>query len=83
LQKNRLTALLSEFKPELEKLIELKKIEIDVVPIKAGFISKKDSLAVLTDYQIFNKPYRTKISSKQKIRKHVRAILHLLNGAIL
>ncbi len=69
LQKNRMTDLLSEFKPQLAKLIEQNKISFAVLPIKSGFISKKDSLAVLTDYQIFNKPYRTKISSKQKFKK--------------
>lgn len=69
LQKNRMTELLSEFKPQLAQLIEQNKISFAVLPIKSGFISKKDSIAVLTDYQIFNKPYRTKISSKQKFKK--------------
>jgi transcription-repair coupling factor (superfamily II helicase) len=69
LQKNRLIELLSEYKTELADLIERKKIGITVFPIKAGFISKKEKIAILTDYQIFNKPYRTKISAKQKIKK--------------
>jgi transcription-repair coupling factor (superfamily II helicase) len=69
LQKNRLIELLSEYKSELADFIERKKIGITVFPIKAGFISKKEKIAVLTDYQIFNKPYRTKISAKQKFKK--------------
>ena len=44
-------------------------MKIEILPIKAGFISKKENIVVLSDYQIFNKPYRSKISSKQKFKK--------------
>lgn len=69
LQATRLRDLLSDFKPELREFIDDGRIKIEVLAIKAGFVSKKENLLVLTDYQIFNKPYRTKISSKQKKRK--------------
>ena len=69
LQSKRISELLSEFKDELAKLIEEKKINIVILPIKSGFVARKDNIVVLTDYQIFNKPYRTKISSKQKFKK--------------
>lgn len=69
LQSKRIKELLSEFREELANLIEEGKIKIEVLAIKCGFISKEGKLLLLTDYQIFNKPYRSKISSKQKIKK--------------
>ena len=76
LQSTRLFDLLSEFKPanlvggiELAELFELGKIKIVVLAIKSGFIAKNNGLVLLTDYQIFNKPYRTKLSTKAKYKK--------------
>lgn len=70
LQARRMTELLSEFKKELRDLIDEGKIKIDVLAIKTGFLCKEDKLLVLSDYQIFNKPYRTKISARQKYKKN-------------
>ncbi len=69
LQGKRLTDLLSDFKLELNQLIEQGLIKIYVLAIKKGFVSKQNKLVVLTDYQIFNKPYRTKITTKQKYKR--------------
>jgi len=69
LQAARIRELLSDFREELADLISGKKIKISVLPIKEGFVSRKDNIAVFTDYQIFNKPYRTKISAKQRYKK--------------
>ncbi len=69
IQNKRLTDLLSDFKIELSNFIEAGKIKVISFPIKSGFISKNDKIVILTDYQIFNKPYRTKIPALQKIRK--------------
>ncbi len=76
LQKARLYDLLSEFKPahpvvgeELNEFFELSKIKIVVLAVKNGFIAKNSRLVLLTDYQIFNKPYRTKLSTKAKYKK--------------
>lgn len=69
LQSNRLYELLSEYSEELKELFESGRIKIKVLPIKEGFYSKEDNLLILTDYQIFNKPYRTKISRKGKVKK--------------
>lgn len=69
LQSNRLKELLSDYRSELGELIETGRIKIIVLPIKNGFIAKISNLVVLTDYQIFNKPYRTKLSSKFKNKK--------------
>ncbi|MCW9066142.1 MAG: transcription-repair coupling factor, partial [Ignavibacteriaceae bacterium] len=63
LQTSRLTELLSEFNGELAELIESRKIKLETLPIKEGFIHNKEKILLLTDYQIFNKPYRTKLSS--------------------
>ena len=69
LQSKRLSELITEFDTELASFIEEGKIKIVSFPIKAGFISRNDKIVVLTDYQIFNKPYRTKISTRLKSKK--------------
>ena len=69
LQAKRMNALLSDFREELAALIENGNVKILTLAINKGFISKKDKLVILSDYQIFNKPYRTKISSKAKTSK--------------
>ncbi|MBI9073702.1 MAG: transcription-repair coupling factor [Melioribacteraceae bacterium] len=65
----RLYDLLTELKADIAELLESQRIKLRVLPIKSGFNCKDDKILVLTDYQIFNKPYRTKISSKQKYKK--------------
>ena len=69
LQTSRLTELLSEFNEELAELIESRKIRLETLPIKEGFIHNKEKILLLTDYQVFNKPYRTKLSSRKKYSK--------------
>jgi transcription-repair coupling factor (superfamily II helicase) len=69
LQTSRLKELLSEFKKELRELIESGKIKLETLAIKEGFLHKKEKLLLLTDYQIFNKPYRTKLPGKKKYKK--------------
>lgn len=68
LQAVRLKELLSEFNSELASLIETRKLRIEILAIKEGFIHKENKLLVLTDYQVFNKPYRTKSSKKTKYK---------------
>ncbi len=70
-QSKRLRDLLSDFKEELAALIEIGKVQIETLALKKGFVLKKEQTLVLTDYQIFNKPYRTKIPSRQ-IQKRSR-----------
>jgi len=69
LQSIRLKELLSEFKKELSDLIDSGKIKVETLAIKNGFLHKENKLLLLTDYQIFNKPYRTKAPSKKKFKK--------------
>lgn len=69
IQARRLFDLLSTFNEELNLLLEERKVKIKVLAIKEGFLLKDDKILVLTDYETFNKPYRTKISKKQKIKK--------------
>jgi transcription-repair coupling factor (superfamily II helicase) len=78
LQTARLKDLLIEFsegsrhqsgKEELSELIESGKVQLETLAIKNGFLHKEEKYLLLTDYQIFNKPYRTKISSKRKTAK--------------
>jgi transcription-repair coupling factor (superfamily II helicase) len=68
-QTKRLSELLSEINPELGELVESGKIKIETLAVKEGFLNKEDKILLLTDYQIFNKPYRTKISLSKKYKK--------------
>ncbi len=69
LQSGRLKDLLSEIRTELGVLLEQKRIVIETLPIKKGFVNKEDKFFLLTDYQIFNKPYRTRLPSAKKYKK--------------
>jgi len=69
LQTSRLKELLSEYNEELSELIASQKIKLDTFPIKKGFIHHKEKILLLTDYQIFNKPYRSKLPLKKKYSK--------------
>ncbi|MFZ0453978.1 MAG: transcription-repair coupling factor, partial [Ignavibacteriaceae bacterium] len=83
LQSSRLKDLLLEYrsssyngKEELSELIESGKIRIVTLAVKKGFLYKQveqnidnEKILLLTDYQIFNKPYRTKISTNRKYKK--------------
>ena len=65
----RLKELLCEFNSEIGDLIENGKIKIETLAIKDGFLHKEKKILLLTDYQIFNKPYRTKAPGKRKFKK--------------
>ncbi len=80
LQSARLKDLLLEFHEKdnyeergIADLIESNKIKIKTFAVKKGFSYKPEGrdekLLLLTDYQIFNKPYRTKISTNRKYKK--------------
>lgn len=68
-QSKRLKDLLVDYREELSLLIETGKVRIQTLAIRKGFILKKEKILILTDYQVFNKPYRTKFSSKQRPKK--------------
>jgi len=69
LQSARLKDLLSSSKSEFAELIESGKVQIDTLAIKKGFIHRDEKILLLTDYQVFNKPYRTRISTSKKYKK--------------
>ena len=69
LQSDRLSELLSQFRDELARLIDSGKIKIETLAIKKGFLSKEEKFLLLTDYEIFNKPYRTRIIKSRKYTK--------------
>ncbi len=69
IQARRLFDLLASFNEDLNELLEEGKVKIKVLAIKEGFYLKDERVLVLTDYEAFNKPYRTKISKKQRIKK--------------
>ncbi len=69
IQGRRLFELLSSFNEELKHLLELGTVKIKVLAIKEGFLISDEKILILTDYETFNKPYRTKISKKQIIKR--------------
>lgn len=69
IQARRLFDLLAGFNDELNELLEEGRVKIKVLPIKSGFYLPTEKILVLTDYQTFNKPYRSKISKRQKFKK--------------
>jgi len=69
IQARRLFDLLASFNDDLNELLEEGKVKIKVLAIKNGFYLKDEKVLVLTDYETFNKPYRTRISKRQKIKK--------------
>jgi transcription-repair coupling factor (superfamily II helicase) len=69
IQARRLFDLLASFNEKINALLENGTVKIKVLAIKEGFYLKEEKLLFLTDYEIFNKPYRTKISKKQKLKK--------------
>ncbi|MCB9207265.1 MAG: transcription-repair coupling factor [Ignavibacteriales bacterium] len=84
IQGRRLFDLLSGFNDELNRLLELGLVKIKVLAIKEGFLLPDEKILVFTDYETFNKPYRTKISSKQKIkRSRVKEFASLKTGDFL
>ena len=81
LQTSRLTELLVEYNDELAGLIHSQKIKLETLPIKQGFVHNKEKILLLTDYQIFNKPYRSKLPQKKKYRKSKsKAIASITKG---
>lgn len=68
-QSNRLRELLSELHEELISLVDSGQIRIETLALKKGFVHKAAKLLLLTDYQIFKKPYRTKIIGKVRAAK--------------
>ncbi|MBZ0199884.1 MAG: DEAD/DEAH box helicase, partial [Ignavibacteriaceae bacterium] len=69
LQSQRLNDLLVEFKSEIAELIDSGVVSIETLAIKNGFVDKNEKLLLLTDYQVFNKPYRSKLPSSKKYKK--------------
>ncbi len=69
IQKERMKDLLTEFNNEYEDLIYQSKLTIVTFPIKEGFVIQSDKMLFLSDYQIFNKPYRTFLPNEKKVKK--------------
>jgi transcription-repair coupling factor (superfamily II helicase) len=66
IQADRLTDVLQDERSGLIDLLDGGRIKVFVLPVKDGFVDNESKYMLLTDYQIFNKPYRTKLPSKLK-----------------
>ncbi len=78
LQFNRYTDVFNDPSITLVNYLDEGKIKLIILPLKEGFVNTLDKVALFTDYQIFNKPYRTKLPSKvvkaQKKSKKLESI---------
>jgi transcription-repair coupling factor (superfamily II helicase) len=80
-QAKRLVELFSEYSEELSNLVEENKIHFETLAVKSGFLHTDEKILFLTDYQIFNKPFRTKAFKKRKLKKsRARDIATLKRG---
>ncbi|NWF50936.1 MAG: transcription-repair coupling factor [Ignavibacteriaceae bacterium] len=70
IQSSRLVDLLTELNYKLSLLIEDGKLKVSTIAIKKGFILSEKKLAIFSDYEIFNKPYRTKLSKRRPLKSH-------------
>ncbi len=64
LQLTRYSDLLNDKETGMSDYMDSGKLKLMSLPIREGFINRQDKIAVFTDYQIFNKPYRTKLPQK-------------------
>jgi len=69
LQTNRLRELLSELSESISSFLDEGKIKVISLAVKEGFIFKPEKILLLTDYQIFGKPYRTKLPAQKGVKK--------------
>ncbi|HSR17072.1 MAG TPA: transcription-repair coupling factor, partial [Ignavibacteriaceae bacterium] len=69
LQSSRLKDLLMEFNEDSVHWLDSGKLKIETLAIKKGFIHRDSKLLLLTDYQIFNKPYRSRLPHVRKFKK--------------
>lgn len=69
IQTKRLIELLSDYNQELQKILDEGILKVTTFPVREGFISKTDKLILLSDYQVFNKPFRTKLPSIKKSKR--------------
>ncbi len=69
IQEQRLSDLLQEYNESVAGLILNGKVKVKTLPIKEGFVDSAGKTLVLTDYSIFNKPYRQKLFSGRRTTK--------------
>ncbi len=80
LQTNRLLELLSDSNINVSDLLDKGNIKLFTLPIKQGFDCSSDKILLLTDYQLFNKPYRTKLPKKKKSKSKSKEFASIKKG---
>ncbi|NUN10371.1 MAG: transcription-repair coupling factor [Ignavibacteriaceae bacterium] len=69
LQKERLAEVLTGTQAGLKEYFNIGAVKLVNLPLKAGFYCAPVRLLILTDYEIFNKPYRSKLPAQYKFKK--------------
>ncbi|NUM69288.1 MAG: transcription-repair coupling factor [Ignavibacteriaceae bacterium] len=81
IQTGRLRDLFTELRQELADFITDGTIHFETLPLKSGFTSRSEKMLFLTDYQIFGKPYRTKIPNiKNRKKSRKKEFLSIVPG---
>lgn len=65
-QYQRISDLFEEFDEKTKKYFDEGKIKLKNFPLRKGFINENSKEAIFSNYEVFNKPFRRKLSSKQK-----------------
>lgn len=66
LQCSRLKALFDDPVNGIDGIYDAGKLKVIMLPVKDGFTNRNDKIVLFTDYQIFGKPFRTRLPSKLK-----------------
>ncbi|HOJ17191.1 MAG TPA: transcription-repair coupling factor [Ignavibacteriaceae bacterium] len=69
IQTNRLKEVLQDYDETGKDIHGAERIHVVTLPLREGFADKESKLLVLTDYQIFKKPYRTKLPKIKQGKK--------------
>ncbi|MDP4114923.1 MAG: transcription-repair coupling factor [Bacteroidota bacterium] len=80
IQNGRLRELFSELNDELADMLDTGIIRLSTLTIKSGFVSPEDKFVLLTDYEIFNKPFRTKVIKKKGVKSKAKNLTAIKKG---
>lgn len=72
IQLDRLKDLLRNRKEDFSLMCEDGTISFTILPLREGFFLKKEKILILSDYQIFGKPFRTKVINYKRPAKSRR-----------
>lgn len=80
IQNGRLRELFNELSDDLADMLDQGIIRLSTLTIKSGFTAPADKFILLTDYEIFNKPFRTRVIKKKKVKSKAQNLTSIKKG---